>query len=250
VPREFTDPLALLLLPPAGPLLALALGAILRRRRKYLGLTIGLLGFTALWLSSLEVVGNYLIRTLEPPPAAESELANAKAIVVLGAMRIHASPEYGEDTVGSQTLARLRYAARLARATGLPILVTGGKPYGGSLSEGEAMARALKQDFNTPARWIEERSTTTAENASLSFAILQPEGRTRIALVTSAWHIPRARLAFRKAGFDVIAAPTAYTSGRSPNITDWLPSADGLYVTRVALWELVGMAWYKLRGAI
>ena len=250
MPREFTDPLALLLLPPAGPLLALVLGAILRRRHKYVGLTIGLLGFTALWLSSLEVVGNSLIRTLEPPPATESELANATAIVVLGATRIHASPEYGEDTVGSQTLARLRYAARLARASGLPILVTGGKPYGGSLSEGEAMARALKQDFNPPARWIEERSTTTAENASLSFAILQPEGHTRIALVTSAWHIARARLAFGNAGFDVIAAPTAYTSRRESKLTDWIPSAEGLYATRVALWEFLGLGWYKLRGAI
>jgi len=248
VPREFTDPVALLLLPPAGPLLALALGAILRRRQKRLGLTIGVLGFMALWVSSLEVVGNSLIRTLEPPPASESELANAAAIVVLGATRIHASPEYGEDTVGSQSLARLRYAARLARATSLPILVTGGKPYGGTLPEGEAMARTLKQDFNTPARWIEDRSTTTAENASLSFAILQPEGRTRIALVTSAWHIPRARVAFGKTGFDVIAAPTAYTSRRNPNVTDWLPSAEGLYVTRVALWEFLGMAWYRLSG--
>ena len=248
--RELTDPLALLLLPPAGPLLALILGAILRRRRKRLGVTIGLLGFMALWLSSLPVAGDSLIRMLEPPPASASELASAGAIVVLGGGRITDSPEYGEDTVGAQTLARLRYSVRLARATGLPILVTGGTVYGGSLPEGETMARTLKQDFNTPARWIEDRSATTAENAAHSFAILQPEGRTRIALVTSAWHIPRARLAFGKAGFDVIAAPTAYTSRRSLNVTDWLPSAEGLYVTRVALWEMLGVVWYKLRGAI
>jgi uncharacterized SAM-binding protein YcdF (DUF218 family) len=238
-------------LPPAGPLLALALGALLAwRRRKRLGLTLGVLGFVALWLSSLEGVGNSLVRMLEPPPAAEAELAGASAIVVLGADRIHESPEYGEDTVGSRALPRLRYAARLARATGLPILVTGGKPYGGSLSEGEAMARVLKQDFNTPATWIEDKSNTTAENAALSFAILQPAGRTRIALVTSAWHMPRARYAFSRAGFDVIAAPTAYTSRRKPKPMDWLPSAEGLYATRVALWEILGMAWYELRGEI
>jgi uncharacterized SAM-binding protein YcdF (DUF218 family) len=249
VPREATDVVALLLLPPAGPLLLLIFGAVLRRRRKRLGLTIGLLGFMALWLSSLEVAGNSLIRMLEPPPASESELASAAAIVVLGGGRIHDSPEYGEDTVGAQALARLRYSARLARATGLPILVTGGKPYGGSLPEGEAMARTLKQDFNTPATWIEDRSNTTAENAARSFAILQPEGRTRIALVTSAWHMPRARQTFSKAGFDVVAAPTGYTSRRSPNVTDWLPSAEGLYATHVALRELLGTAWYRLTGA-
>ena len=250
MPREFTDPLALLLLPPAGPLLALVLGAILRRRRKGIGLAIGLLGFMALWLSSLELVGNSLIQRLERSPASEAELAKAAAIVVLGSVRIHASPEYGEDTVGTQALARLRYAARLSRATGLPILVTGGKPYGGGLSEGEAMALVLKQDFNAPATWIEDQSTTTAENATHSFAILKPAARTSIALVTSAWHMPRAQLAFRNAGFDVVAAPTAYTSRRESKLTDWIPSAEGLYATRVALWEFLGLGWYKLRGKI
>jgi uncharacterized SAM-binding protein YcdF (DUF218 family) len=250
LPREITDPLALLLLPPAGPLLLLALGAILAQRRKVIGITLALLGFAALWLSSLEGVGNSLLRRLEPPPVSKAALANATAIVVLGAMRIHASPEYGEDTAGTQALARLRYAARLARTTGLPILVSGGKPYGGSLPEGEVMARVLLQDFNTPVKWIEDRSTTTAENAAQSFAILQPLGHTRIALVTSAWHMPRAERTFRKAGFDVVPAPTAYISRRESKLTDWLPSAEGLYATRVSLWELLGMVWYKLRGEI
>lgn len=247
--REVTDPLAQLLLPPAGPLLLLALGAILMRRRKAVGVTLGLLGFAALWVSSLEVVGYSLLHRLEPPPASKAALAGATAIVVLGAVRIHNSPEYGEDTAGAQALARLRYAAHLARTTGLPILVSGGKPYGGSLPEGEVMARVLQQDFNTPAAWKENQSTTTAENAALSYAILHPAGHSRIALVTSAWHMPRAERTFRKAGFDVIPAPTAYTSRRESKLTDWLPSAEGLYATHVALWELLGMMWYQLKGA-
>jgi uncharacterized SAM-binding protein YcdF (DUF218 family) len=249
VPREITDPLAQLLLPPAGPLLLLALGAILMRRRKFIGVTLGLLGFAALWLSSLEGVGYSLLRRLEPPPVSKAALASATAIVVLGAVRIHSSPEYGEDTAGTQALARLRYAARLARTTRLAILVSGGKPYGGALPEGEVMARVLQQDFNAPVKWIEDRSTTTAENATQSFAILQPAGHTRIALVTSAWHMPRAERAFRKAGFDVVPAPTAYTSRRESKLTDWLPSAEGLYATHVALWELLGMMWYRIKGA-
>jgi len=248
--RELTDPLAQLLLPPAGPLLLLALGAILMRRRKITGVTLALLGFAALWVSSLEVVGYSLLHRLEPPPVSQAALASATAIVVLGAVRIHNSPEYGEDTAGTQAVARLRYAARLARTSGLPILVSGGKPYGGALPEGEVMARVLQQDFNTPATWMENQSTTTAENAARSYAILHPLGHNRIALVTSAWHMPRAERTFRKAGFDVIPTPTAYTSRRESKFTDWLPSAEGLYATHVALWEMLGAAWYKLRGAI
>jgi len=112
------------------------------------------------------------------------------------------------------------------------------------------MARVLQQDFNTPATWMENQSTTTAENAARSYAILHPLGHNRIALVTSAWHMPRAERTFRKAGFDVIPAPTAYTSRRESKFTDWLPSAEGLYATHVALWELLGVVWYKLHGAI
>jgi len=244
-----TDVVALLFLPPAGPMLLLALGFILQRRRKRLGLALAMLGFAALWLSSLGVVGTSMLRLLEPPPATGADLKQAAAIVVLGAGRLHDSPEYAEDVPSTEALARLRYAARLARNTGLPLLVSGGKPYGGSLSEGEAMARILKLDFGASARWIEDQSATTAQNAARSFAILQPEGRTRIVLVTSAWHMPRASRTFSKAGFEVIPAPTSYVSRRDSRLTDWLPSAEGLYATRVALWELLGMVWYRLRGA-
>ena len=39
--------------------------------------------------------------------------------------RLLASPEYG-DTINTRTLARVRYGAWLSRASGLPILVSGG----------------------------------------------------------------------------------------------------------------------------
>jgi uncharacterized SAM-binding protein YcdF (DUF218 family) len=250
MPRELTDALAALLLPPGAPLLLIALGLLLGgRSRRRLGATLALLGFAALWLSCLPVVGQSLVRLLEPAPVSEAALAGARAIVVLGAGRIQNSPEYGKDVANTEALARLRYAARLARKTGLPLLVTGGKPYGGNLSEGETMADALEEDFGTPARWIEGASNTTAENATRAFAILKPEARTRIILLTSAWHMRRAELTFRKTGFEVTAAPTAFASRRERHVVDWLPSALGLATTRAALWEIVGLVWYRLQGA-
>lgn len=249
MPREITDVVAQLILPPAGPLLLMALGALLAWRWRVRGIGLCALGFAALSISGLGVTGEYLLRKLEPPPAAESALATAKALVVLGASRVQASPEYAEDIVNGEGLVRLRYAARLARRLDLPILVTGGMPYGGRQSEGRAMARALETDFKTPARWVEEQSTTTAENAVRALALLRPEGRTRIALVTSAWHMRRAQLAFAKAGFDVVPAPTGYASRGESRALDWIPSASGLYTTRTALWEWLGIAWYRLTGA-
>jgi uncharacterized SAM-binding protein YcdF (DUF218 family) len=250
VTREITDVVAQLILPPAGPLLLMALGAFLAWRWRKSGIGLSVFGFVALWISSSGVTGHYLLQGLEPPPATESALASAKAIVVLGASRIQASPEYAGDVVNGEDLVRLRYGARLSRKLGLPLLVAGGKPYGGAQSEGRSMAQALETDFRTPARWIEERSSRTAENATEAYALLKPEGRTRIALVTSAWHMKRSRLAFAKAGFDVVPAPTGYASrGEARRLLDWIPSAEGLYATRTALWEWLGIAWYRLTGA-
>lgn len=249
MPRELTDAFAVLLLPPGAPLVLLAIGMLMTwRRRPRTGTALVILGFATLWLSCLGVVGQSLVRLLEPAPLSEASIPGAHAIVVLGAGRIQNSPEYGKDVVNTEALARLRYGARLARKTGLPLLVAGGKPYGGTLSEGETMADALDEDFRTPARWVEGASNTTAENAARAFAILQPEGRTRVLLVTSASHMRRAELTFRKAGFEVLAAPTAYASRGETHPVDWLPSASGLGATRAALWEMLGVLWYRVRG--
>lgn len=250
MPREITDAIAALLLPPASPLLLVALGAVLAARRRVRGgAALAALGAVLLWIACLPVVGLSLVRLLELPPAAEASFAGAQAIVVLGGVRIQDSPEYADDIPGPESLARVRYAARLARRTGLPVLVTGGKPYGGRRSEGEAMARVLEEDFRVPVRWIESESRTTAENATRALAILQPEKLTRVIVVTSAVHMRRSELAFRKAGFEVVPAPSVYASRARFRLVDWLPGSGGLAATRAALWELVGIAWYRLRGA-
>ena len=250
MPREITDAIAALFLPPAGPLLFVALGVALTwRRRVRGGAALAALGVVLLWLACLPVVGLSLARLLEPPPVAQAALKSGTAIIVLGAGRIQGSPEYRADIVNAEGLVRLRYGARLARETGLPLLAAGGKPYGGILSEADTMAHAAAEDFRTPVRWVEGDSNTTAENAARSFAILSPEKRTRIVLVTSALHMRRAEAAFRKAGFDVIAAPTSYASRGETHLVDWVPGSGGLSATRAALWELIGIAWYRFRGA-
>ena len=60
---------------------------------------------------------------------------------------------------------------------------------------------------------METGSINTRENALDSYGLLAPRGIRRIILVTSALHMPRAAVAFRKAGFDVIPAPADFVTG-------------------------------------
>lgn len=229
-------------MPPAGPLLALVVALILIPRRRKAGIALAWGAVAILWISSTGAVGNALLRNLEALPLAAGALPRAQAIVVLGGGLIPRSPEYGEDVVGADTLARLRYAAMLSRKSGLPVLVSGGRLYG-ARAEADAMAEALAE-MGIQAQWREADSMTTAENAARSRALLGE--RKRIALVTSAWHMRRAERAFRAAGFDVISAPTSYVTRASYRPIDFLPSTSGMAQTRLGLWELIGMLWYSV----
>lgn len=232
-----------LLLPPLGPLLLIAAGLLLLRRAPRTAKTLAWGGLLLALLLVTPISVTPLLRGLETAsPLAEAELRQADAIVILGGgMRKHA-PEFGGETVNRLTLERLRYGARLARRSGLPVLVSGGAP---THSEAEAvlMKAALEEDFRIPVRWAESRSRDTRENAEFSAAILLPAGVHRIVLVTHAAHMRRSVEAFERAGFQVIPAPTAYLggSGGSEEVLAEMPSMNTAYAGWYAVHEWLGL---------
>jgi uncharacterized SAM-binding protein YcdF (DUF218 family) len=235
------------LIPPGSILLVVAMGLLVMRRRPRLGRTILLFGLVTLYALSTALVADALRGSLEPPPRDPLADTTGQAIVVLGGGSYFSAPEYGGDTVNAATLVRLRYAAHLRRASGKPILVTGGAPQGNAASEAEQMKRALLEDFRVPAEWAETGSNNTFENARLSYRLLSVSGVRRVYLVTHAWHMPRARLAFERAGFAVIPAPTGYSTRHKLTALDFMPSADALVRSSHFFREVIGLGWYHLR---
>jgi len=166
---------------------------------------------------------------------------------VLGGGRRRNALEYqGQDVPRATVLARLRYAARLHRQTGLPMLVTGGSPEDYADSEAELMAGVLRDDFNAPARWVEGDSDNTAQNAQYSAAILRQAGVSRILLVTDALHMPRSERVFSQAGLDVTAAPTGYLGQGALIAADFIPGGGGLSDSHYAMHEWLGLLWYRM----
>lgn len=241
--------ISMLLLPPGNGLALLGVAGIFRRRRWAFGLAVAA---TALSIAQcLPVVANLLIAPLEAQSAAIAPTAakpEAGAIVVLGSGLATDADEYGGDTANERTLIRTRYGATLARRYDLPVLVTGGLLPNTEASEAAIMAGILSNEFGVEARWQEPGSLDTAGNAALSAPILKAAGIRRIVLVTHAFHMPRARLLFERAGLEVIPAPTAFFSHQSFDwlLTDFLPQPKALQISYYALHERLGLAWLAL----
>jgi len=245
-----THLVAAALLPPLSLVLLLVAGLVVQRRRR-LALSLILLSTSALYALSMPWVGGLLLKSLEiSGPVSQAQLQTADAIVVLGGGRRFAEAEYGGDTLNSLSLERLRYAAHLHRSSELPILVTGGKPGGGTLSEGRIMQHILQSEYGLSAKWVEDASSTTWENARFSAPLLKQAGVQRIALVSHAWHLHRAVPLFEAQGLDVIPAGIQFSSSHVDSILDLLPTPVGLRDSTFALHEWLGILWYKLRSIV
>lgn len=246
-----TNLIAAALLPPLSLVLLLVAGLILNRRRPRLAMSLILLSTAALYALSTPWVSGVLLKTLEvSSPVDPAALRTADAIVVLGGGRRIAAAEYGSDTLNSISLERLRYAAHLHRLSGLPILVTGGKPGGGTLSEGQIMKHVLQSEYKVPTRWIEGAALTTWDNARLSAPLLQAQQARHVVLITHAWHLRRAVPLFEAQELSVIPAGIQFSSTRLDSILDLLPTPAGLRDSTFALHEWLGILWYKLRSFI
>ena len=250
-----TNLIASFLLPPLSLLLLLALGISLLYRRRQLAKPLIFTAFALLWVVSTPYFAEGTLHLLETQTAPldnshpNAQPPAAEAIVILGGGTYFHAPEYaGQDTVSDYTLVRLRYGARLHREIGKPILVTGGKPLGNSVSEAQQMRASLEQDFQVPVRWIEDASDNTFENARYSFQILQKAGIKKIYLVTHAWHMPRAADIFRRAGFEVIEAPTAFTTRYQTGLLAFVPNAGALRNSSIFMHEVIGLLWYQIKS--
>jgi uncharacterized SAM-binding protein YcdF (DUF218 family) len=175
------------------------------------------------------------------------------AIVILGGGRQKGAldlPDYQYHNLSPQSMERLRAGARLAKAINLPILLTGGAPDkidARDLSEAKVMSMVLKKELGIDARWLEEQSNTTQENALQSAKILHQEGIKTIYLVTHFWHMPRAKSQFEKQELRVIEAPMGFYRKEQYTPLDFYPSIEGFQRTRWIWHTLLGTIWYKLR---
>lgn len=201
-----------------------------------------------LWIWSMPVTGRFVGAPLErgylvdgrvPTP---EHLPTAEVIVILGGGMTSATNicNYGEMCPASD---RVWMGARLWKAHRAPRIVATGE------GSRESTAQLLA-DFAIPTNAVsfclEPRNTEEEARALVS------EGVRKILLVTSAWHMDRARLLFAKYApeLEVIPAATDFENllgeGEPLKLTDFFPSAQALAGNSSAFREYVALVGYRL----
>lgn len=247
-----------LALPPAS----LALGLIVAGVLAVLGLRrlsrlVVVLAIAELLVLSLPPVADALMMPLQEEARAAAKAAPAccyDAIVVLGGGISPAAPPYIPEPDLNDSADRIWQAARLFHRGAAPrIIVSGGNPRaeaGGAavMSEAQAM-RIFLLDLGVPggAIVIEDGSLNTIQNIR---GVRELVKGGRVALVTSASHMPRALRLARTAGLDVAAFPTDWLAPAEIRASweNWLPSLNALSMSSGALWEIMAKTFDR-RGA-
>lgn len=250
-----------LFLPPGAALLISLIGILLLPWRGRSGLILLVIGALLGYVCSIPLTANLLSRSLQTYPPLTDSAAWAhlqpQMIVVLGGGLHQNAAEYGMDaSLRDRALQRVRYAAYLARRTGLPVLASGGIGYtedeeleNAAYREAPIMRTLLEQEFGLTQVRTESTSRDTWENAVNSAALLRTLDIHTILLITDAVHMRRALGAFTAQGLTVIAAPTTFFDERIQplRLRSWLPSVLAISTVYYVSHEWLGWFWYALR---
>jgi uncharacterized SAM-binding protein YcdF (DUF218 family) len=198
-------------------------------------------------------LGDWLVLSLERrfpayQPCAEGTGKPIAGIILLGgaisSQEIHGTIR--EDVGGA--VDRIRKTAELAKDyPDAPVLVSGGQAFPRKGARSEAVATAdflVELGVDLQRMRLETVSRTTSENAKF---VAEQGAEGSWLLVTSAFHMPRSVGSFRKAGVDVIAAPTDWqVDDNRPLLT--INALDRLGKLDLGVHEYLGLLAYWVTG--
>lgn len=211
------------------------------------------LGFLILFLFSLYPVSFALLNHLQSqylPFIRPFEPVNN--VVVLGG-GVSGNKNFPPNlTLNAASLSRLVEGVRVYRiiAKDHPqarLILSGGRVFQSCSIAGKMQNTARMLGVPSHHIILENGSRDTHDEAVLMQTML---GKQPFVLVTSAFHMPRAMALFQSLGMHPIAAPTQFfTPVRAP-LFEWIPNANNLSMSDIAIHEYLGMLWANMRGYI
>jgi uncharacterized SAM-binding protein YcdF (DUF218 family) len=219
-----------------------------------------LIGFAVVFflLISNGLVSRWLVWPIETryPPipdfAADAtlppNLAACRYVVVLGGGNGNTPGESALDELSPSARARITEAVRLLRLLPEARLIVSGPADETRVTHATFLERSAISLGVDAARITRIEHARDTEDESL--AVKRRVADAPVALVTSAWHMPRAVALFRAAGVDVVPCPTDFTA-HSDGQFYWrntLWDVESIERSTVAIRERIGYLWVWLRG--
>jgi uncharacterized SAM-binding protein YcdF (DUF218 family) len=244
-------------------LILMALALFMRQNSKAEIFTI-VLAIMFLWLCSTRYMALPLVRSLEWRYLPLPDIPAADVIVVLGGGT--ESPQYPRPMVEINAAGdRVIYAAELYKQGKASFILVSG----GNIPSLDARTTTPAEDMSliltmlgVPQEviWLQPNSANTAQDALYCSQLLKDSGISRVILVTSAIHMPRAVQLFTGAGIDVTPAPVDYTVTQEVWDNLWggnwqemvisaMPNASSLAQTTNAMKEYIGMFVNSIKDA-
>ena len=241
--------LPLIVSPLVLTLLLVTIGTLTRRR------WITFSGVLLLYCASAPFIAHPLFRYAENHAIKKSpqDVPRADAIVVLGGMLRNVESTNGVVTewrdpdrfFGGVDLYKLGKAGKL--------VFTGGKlPWEtADTNEGLTLKR-YAETMGVPAKdTLVSGDVQNTEQEARAVRELFQDGTPAIILVTSAFHMPRAKPLFEHQGFTVHEYPVDFkVSVETVRPTDFLPDHYALLLTTTLVREQLGITYYKIKSLI
>jgi uncharacterized SAM-binding protein YcdF (DUF218 family) len=203
------------------------------------------------WFGATPLTSSWALGVLERRASAEAAACappgpHAWFIVLAGGLR--AQPKSAQDigALSAESLRRIIAAVQMARQVpDSRLLISGGM--GRTWTEADLMgALAQRLGVSQDRIELERRSRDTLQNAQEVAHMLQGMPSRPLYLVTSAYHMPRAWMSFRRNGLRVCASPVDFQPIAQVSLKDLVPDAAGLRAMSRAIHEYLGILYYRL----
>ena len=238
--------LPLLISPLLIVLIIILIGTIFKSKK------INLLGLLILIFCSLPIVSNKLIFYLEKDYSIQviSTVSKADAIVVLSGMIEVIKTNNNLDYEFNDSIDRILSGIDLFKENKAPLLIlTNGKlPWSIGIPEGEYLKNfSIKYGIPEESILLTKNVQNTDQEAK-SIKKLLNTNEANIILVTSAFHMPRAKKVFEAANIKVIPFAVDFKNlANKVNFMDFIPSANSFRDTNHFVREMIGRLYYNFK---
>ncbi len=199
---------------------------------------------------SLPAVSVRLAYLLERPFTAPDAISPGQLEIVTvlsGGYHPGSVPEMGH--LGSSSYARVYQGVKTFKEAGAETLVVQGRWHGDDPELVAETMKAVAMEMGVPEEQIlvEPNSSNTFQHPRELIMLDAIDSSDRIAVVTSAWHLNRARREFDNFFSQVQPVPAEfYSYTRPPGLSGWLPQLSALQMSTKMIHELAGQLWYRV----